>query len=320
MYLLYEVLCCVFGDYVVQCGSLNVFDWLWFDFSYIKVLMVEEIVQVEVEVNDFICQNILVDICIMIFDDVCVFGVQVLFGEKYGDEVCVVLMGQFFGFGKGNDGVIYLLEFCGGMYVGCIGDIGMFVLILEIVLVVGICWIEVLIGQVVMVELCCVDCELFEIVGVLKVQVGEVVIKVCVLVEECKLLVNEVVQLKCQFVMGGGNDDVFKEINGIKLIVCCVDGVFGKEFGLLVDEMKVWFGLGVVVVLVDVDGKVIVVVGVMLDLIVCVIVVELVQVVIVVFGGKGGGGCLDRVQGGVFSFDVVDSVIVVIEMLIGEKV
>lgn len=76
----------------------------------------------------------------MLLDDVVVVGVFVLFGEKYGDEVCVLMMG----IEEGDR--FYLVELCGGIYVCWVGDIGFFKVVSEGVVVFGVCWIEVLIG------------------------------------------------------------------------------------------------------------------------------------------------------------------------------
>ncbi|MTH64942.1 alanine--tRNA ligase [Paracoccus shanxieyensis] len=318
-HLLHEALRRALGDHVAQRGSLNAPDRLRFDFSHTKALTAEEIAQVEAEVNDFIRQNTPVDTRIMTPDDARALGAQALFGEKYGDEVRVVSMGQLPGSGKGNDGATYSLELCGGTHVGRTGDIGMFALTSETASAAGIRRIEALTGQAAMAELRRVDRELSEIAGVLKAQAGEVVTKVRALAEERKSLANEVAQLKRQLAMGGGNDDAPKEINGIKLIARRVDGVSGKELGPLVDEMKARLGSGAVVVLADADGKATVAAGVTPDLTARVTAVELVQAATAALGGKGGGGRPDRAQGGAPSLDAADSAIAAIETLIGEK-
>ena len=318
-HLLHEALRRALGDHVAQRGSLNAPDRLRFDFSHTKALTAEEIAQVEAEVNDFIRQNTPVDTRIMTPDDARALGAQALFGEKYGDEVRVVSMGQLPGSGKGNDGATYSLELCGGTHVGRTGDIGMFALTSETASAAGIRRIEALTGQAAMAELRRVDRELSEIAGILKAQAGEVVTKVRALAEERKSLANEVAQLKRQLAMGGGSDDAPKEINGIKLIARRVDGVSGKELGPLVDEMKARLGSGAVVVLADADGKATVAAGVTPDLTARVTAVELVQVATAALGGKGGGGRPDRAQGGAPSLDAADSAIAAIETLIGEK-
>ncbi|MBD9525908.1 alanine--tRNA ligase [Paracoccus sp. PAR01] len=318
-HLLHEALRRALGEHVAQRGSLNAPDRLRFDFSHAKALTAEEIARVEREVNDFIRQNTPVETRIMTPDDARGLGAQALFGEKYGDEVRVVSMGELVGSGKGANGRTYSLELCGGTHVARTGDIGMFALTSETASAAGIRRIEALTGQAAMDALRRVDGELSEVAGIVKAQAGDVVNKVRALADERKALANEVAQLKRQLAMGGGSDDAPKEINGIKLIARRVDGVSGKELGPLVDEMKSRLGSGAVVVLAEADGKATVAAGVTPDLISRVTAVELVQAATAALGGKGGGGRPDRAQGGAPSLDAADSAIAAIETLIGEK-
>ncbi|CAM3206125.1 alanyl-tRNA synthetase [Paracoccus aminovorans] len=318
-HLLHEALRRALGEHVAQRGSLNAPDRLRFDFSHGKALTAGEIAQVEREVNDFIRQNTPVETRIMTPDDARALGAQALFGEKYGDEVRVVSMGELEGSGKGTGGQTYSLELCGGTHVGRTGDIGMFALTTETASAAGIRRIEALTGQAAMDELRRVDGELSEIAGILKAQSGDVVNKVRALAEERKALANEVAQLKRQLAMGGGSDEKPKDINGIKLIARRVDGVSGKELGPLVDEMKARLGSGAVVVLAEAEGKATVAAGVTPDLTDRLSAVELVQAATFALGGKGGGGRPDRAQGGAPSLAAADQAIAAVETLIGEK-
>ncbi|WP_323716002.1 alanine--tRNA ligase [Paracoccus aminovorans] len=318
-HLLHEALRRALGEHVAQRGSLNAPDRLRFDFSHGKALTAGEIAQVEREVNDFIRQNTPVETRIMTPDDARALGAQALFGEKYGDEVRVVSMGELEGSGKGTGGQTYSLELCGGTHVGRTGDIGMFALTTETASAAGIRRIEALTGQAAMDELRRVDGELSEIAGILKAQSGDVVNKVRALAEERKALANEVAQLKRQLAMGGGSDEKPKDINGIRLIARKVDGVSGKELGPLVDEMKARLGSGAVVVLAEAEGKATVAAGVTPDLTDRLSAVELVQAATVALGGKGGGGRPDRAQGGAPSLAAADQAIAAVETLIGEK-
>ncbi|WP_347267506.1 alanine--tRNA ligase [Paracoccus sp. (in: a-proteobacteria)] len=318
-HLLHEALRRALGEHVAQRGSLNAPDRLRFDFSHSRAMSAEELAQVEREVNDFIRQNSPVETRIMTPDDARALGAQALFGEKYGDEVRVVSMGDLAGSGKGAHGRTYSLELCGGTHVARTGDIGMFALTTETASAAGIRRIEALTGQAAMDELRRVDAELAEVAGIIKAQAGDVVNKVRALADERKALANEVAQLKRQLAMGGGSDDKPKEINGIKLIARRVDGVTGKELGPLVDEMKGKLGSGAVVVLAEADGKATVAAGVTLDLTGRVTAVELVQAATAALGGKGGGGRPDRAQGGAPSLAAADQAIAAVETLIGER-
>ena len=318
-HLLHEALRRALGEHVAQRGSLNAPDRLRFDFSHTKAMSADEIAQVEREVNDFIRQNTPVETRIMTPDDARALGAQALFGEKYGDEVRVVSMGELEGSGKGQAGRTYSLELCGGTHVGRTGDIGMFALTSETASAAGIRRIEALTGQAAMEALRRVDGEMTEIAGILKAQAGDVVGKVRALADERKALANEVAQLKRQLAMGGGSDEAPKEINGIKLVARRVDGVTGKELGPLVDEMKAKLGSGAVVVLAEADGKATVAAGVTPDLVARISAVDLVQAATVALGGKGGGGRPDRAQGGAPSLAAADAAIASVEALIGER-
>ena len=318
-HLLHEALRRALGDHVAQRGSLNAPDRLRFDFSHSKAMTPEELAQVEAEVNGFIRQNTPVETRIMTPDDARALGAQALFGEKYGDEVRVVSMGELSGSGKGANGQTYSLELCGGTHVARTGDIGMFALTAETASAAGIRRIEALTGQAAMEQLRRVDGELSEIAGIIKAQAGDVVAKVRALADERKALANEVATLKRQLAMGGGAEDAPKDINGIKLIARRVDGVSGKDLAPLVEEMKQRLGSGAVVVLTEADGKATVAAGVTQDLTARVTAVELVQAATAALGGKGGGGRPDRAQGGAPSLAAADAAIAAVEALIGAK-
>jgi alanyl-tRNA synthetase len=318
-HLLHEALRRALGDHVAQRGSLNAPDRLRFDFSHSKAMTPDELARVEAEVNGYIRQNTPVETRIMTPDDARALGAQALFGEKYGDEVRVVSMGEQPGSGKGANGQTYSLELCGGTHVARTGDIGMFALTAETASAAGIRRIEALTGQAAMAELRRVDGELAEIAGILKAQSGDVVNKVRALADERKTLANEVAALKRQLAMGGGAEDAPKEINGIKLIARRVDGVSGKDLAPLVEEMKQRLGSGAVVVLTEAEGKATVAAGVTPDLTARLTAVELVQAATAALGGKGGGGRPDRAQGGAPSLAAADAAIAAIETLIGGK-
>ncbi|WP_313136772.1 alanine--tRNA ligase [Paracoccus jeotgali] len=315
-HLLHEALRRALGDHVAQRGSLNAHDRLRFDFSHNKALTPEEIAQVEAEVNEFIRQNAPVQTRIMTPDDARAIGAQALFGEKYGDEVRVVSMGQMDGSGKGSDKQTYSLELCGGTHVARTGDIGMFALTGETASAAGIRRIEALTGDAAMAELRRVDRELSEIAAILKAQSGDVVNKVRALADERRALANEVAQLKRQLAMGGGGAAEAKDVGGVRFVGRVVEGVSGKELGALVDEMKSQLGSGAVLVLGGSDGKATVAAGVTGDLTDRLSAVSMVQAATEALGGKGGGGRPDRAQGGAPSLDAADAAIAAVEAVI----
>lgn len=227
-------------------------------------------------------------------------------------------MGCKDGLGKGIFGDVYLLELCGGIYVMQLGEIGVFVVLVDSVFFVGVCCVEVLIGQVVIDYFKEQQDCLLVVVLVLKVLINEVVDCVKVLFDECKVLVNEVVQFCKEFVMFGGvkGEEFVKEINGMLFKVQVLLGVIGKDLLVIFDDMKGQIGSGIIFLIVDIGGKVVVVVGVIVDLMDCVLVVDIVCVVMFELGGKGGGGCFDMVQGGGVFVDNVEVVIKVVEVIV----
>ena len=118
-HLLHEALRQVLGDHVAQKGSLVAPDRLRFDFSHPKPMTAEEIERVEDIANDYVLQNSPVTTRLMALDDARASGARALFGEKYGDEVRVVAMGE----GAGNT-MGWSVELCGGTHVRRTGDIG----------------------------------------------------------------------------------------------------------------------------------------------------------------------------------------------------
>ncbi|MCT4553674.1 MAG: alanine--tRNA ligase [Pelagimonas sp.] len=301
-HLLHEALREALGDHVAQRGSLNAPDRLRFDFSHNKALSMDELAQVERDVNAYIRQNSAVTTRIMTPDDARGLGAQALFGEKYGDEVRVVSMGQQAGSGKGTDGSTYSLELCGGTHVRQTGDIGAFVTLGDSASSAGVRRIEALTGQAAMDYLAGQDQRLAEVAGVLKAQPAEVPERVRALLDERKKLENEVATLRRELAMAGGAQGggapEAEEVNGVKFHAQVLSGVTGKDLPPLIDEHKSRLGSGAVLLIADAGGKAAVAAGVTDDLKGTLSAVDLVKAAVVELGGKGGGGRPDMAQGG----------------------
>jgi alanyl-tRNA synthetase len=302
-HLLHEALRRTLGDHVAQRGSLNAADRLRFDFSHSKPLSDDEVWQVEVEVNKYIRQNELVETRIMTPDDARALGAQALFGEKYGDEVRVVSMGQLEGSNKGNDASTYSLELCGGIHVRQTGDIGMFVTTGDSASSAGVRRIEGLTGQAAYQYLSDQRAVLGRAAANLKVHPSDVAERVKTLLDERKTLNNEVVQLRRDLAMAGGSLDTkgetgSKNINGIEFTALVLKGVSGKDLPALIDEYKSCLGSGAVLLIADAGGKVAVCAGVTADLTDRLSAVDLVKAVVPQVGGVGGGGRPDMARGG----------------------
>ncbi len=299
-HLLNEALRAALGDHVVQRGSLNAPERLRFDFSHNAALSPEELDRIEREVNTLIRQNGAVSTRIMAPDDARDLGAQALFGEKYGDEVRVVSMGQRDASGKGTDGETYSIELCGGTHVKRLGEIGAFVALGDSASSSGVRRIEALTGQAALDYLRAQDRRLTTAAGVLKVAPVDVVARVKSLLDERKALTNEVAQLRREVAMGGGGTQATgpEEINGLKFHAQVLQGVTGKDLPGLIDEIKGQIGSGVVLLIADTGGKAAVATGVTRDLEGRLSAVELLRAVVPELGGKGGGGRADLAQGG----------------------
>lgn len=300
-HLLHEALRRHLGDHVAQRGSLNAEDRLRFDFSHSKALSPSELDSVAQEVNSYIWQNTPVDTRIMTPDDARDLGAQALFGEKYGDEVRVVSMGQLDGSGKGGDGATYSLELCGGTHVARTGDIGAFAIVSEGASASGIRRIEAMTRTGAANRLA-ERSRLVDAIGdVLRAQPGDLVDRLRGVLDERKALGNEVAQLRRELAMAGGAAQAGQEaetVNGVAVVAQMLSGVTGKDLPALIDEHKAQLGSGAVILIADTGGKAAVAAGVTADLTGQVSAVDLVRAAVAQLGGKGGGGRADMAQGG----------------------
>jgi len=300
-HLLHEALRDALGDHVSQRGSLNAPDRLRFDFSHNAAVSQADIRAIEEEVNGYIRQNAPVDTRIMTPDDARALGAQALFGEKYGDEVRVVSMGQQAGSGKGAAGDTYSLELCGGTHVRQTGDIGTFVVLGDSASSAGVRRIEALTGAAAFAHLRNQDHRLSEVAGMLKAQSDEVGSRVRSLMDERKSLQNQLAEARRALAMSGGGDHAAPtavEVAGVKFHAQVLSGVTGKDLPALVDEYKANLGSGAVLLIADTGGKAAVAAGVTADLMDRISAVDLVKAAVVELGGKGGGGRADMAQGG----------------------
>jgi alanyl-tRNA synthetase len=229
-------------------------------------------------------------------------GAQALFGEKYGDEVRVVSMGELAGSGKGNDANTYSLELCGGTHVCQTGDIGAFVALGDSASSSGVRRFEALTGQAALDHMTQQSKQLAAIASEMKAPVAEVGTRVKALLDERKALANEVAQLRRELAMSGGatqgQGPAAKDINGVSFIAQVLAGVSGKDLPSLIDEHKNRVESGAILLIADTGRKVAVAAGVTPDLTDRVSAVDLVKAAVVELGGKGGGGRPDMAQGG----------------------
>lgn len=309
-HLLHEALRHALGDHVAQRGSLNAQDRLRFDFSHNEAISAADMSRVETEVNSYIRQNTTVETRIMTPDDARALGAQALFGEKYGDEVRVVSMGQQQGSGKGSEQDTYSLELCGGTHVQRTGDIGAFVMLGDSASSAGVRRIEALTGETALAHLRAQDHLLAQTALELKSPSNVVPERVRALMDERRNLTNEVAQLRRELAMSGGaSTPEAKEINGIAFHAQVLTGVTGKDLPALVDEHKTRLGSGAVLLIADAGGKAAVAAGVTDDLKGALSAVDILRAAVAELGGKGGGGRPDMAQGGGASVENADAAI-----------
>ncbi|MGY8960454.1 MAG: DHHA1 domain-containing protein, partial [Alphaproteobacteria bacterium] len=245
------------------------------------------------EVNNRVRENFDVATRIMTPDDAVEAGALALFGEKYGDEVRVVSMGD-------ADGDKYSVELCGGTHVSRTGDIGYFRITSESASAAGVRRIEAMTGA------SAVDSakeqveHLNAVASTLRVSTADAPGRVAALLDERRELDREVSRLRQQLAAGGGGakESEAKDIGGVAFASRTLKDVPAKELKPLVDSIKGQLGSGVVAVIAVNDGKASVVVGVTEDLVERVSAVDLVRVGSAGVGGKGGGGRPDMAQAG----------------------
>ena len=353
-HLLHAALRARLGDHVTQKGSLVAPDRLRFDISHPKPVNEDELAAVEATVNEQIAAKAAVVTHLMEPDAAVEAGAMALFGEKYGDEVRVVSMGDDFS-----------TELCGGTHVANTGDIGVFKIIGEGAVAAGIRRIEALTGEGAKKYLAGAEEALARAAALLETGPASVPAAVQALLDQRRKLEHELTAARRQAATGagggsdnkrivqaaepteaphhedplaataallkvqpadvpgrvealmsevrqlqadlaevrensssGGEEDVIKDIGGIKYQPKLLAGIPAKELKSLADDLKSQVGSGVVALVSVDDGKASVVVGVTEDLLEKISAVDLVRAGSAAVGGKGGGGRPDMAQAG----------------------
>ncbi len=308
-HLLHRALRLVLGEHVTQKGSLVGPDRLRFDFAHPKALTPDELEKIERLTNQIILQNSEVVTRLMGQDEAIEAGAMALFGEKYGDEVRVVTMGQGAG-GPADDEMVereseppFSVELCGGTHVRRTGDIGLVRIISESAVAAGVRRIEALTGQGARHYLAQQDQQLKEIAALLKTKPSEVKERLGSVLEERKSLEKALAEARRKLAMGGGaatkSGADIRSVGNTRYLARRLEGIPPKDLRGLVDEGKQQVGSGIVaIVTVTEEGKAGLSVGVTKDLTDRFDAVDLVKTGSVLLGGKGGGGRPDMAQAG----------------------
>jgi alanyl-tRNA synthetase len=317
-HLLHEALRQVLGDHVAQKGSLVAPDRLRFDFSHPKPMSNTEIERVEDIANDIVLQNTPVITRLLSRDDAIASGARALFGEKYGDEVRVVAMGE-----SGGNAMGWSVELCGGTHVRRTGDIGLVSVVGEAAVGSGVRRIEALTGAMARKELNKFRSEIKVVAAEMNAPVGEVTARAGAIVAERKRLERELSDVKKKLAMGGGSNagagaDGVRTVGDVKLMARAVEGIELKDLRGLADEGKKKVGSGVVAIVgVTGEGKAGLVVGVTEDLTGRFNAVDLARKGAEALGGKGGGGRPDMAQAGGPDGSKADAALAAIEAALG---
>ncbi len=278
-HLLHAALRQILGEHVQQKGSLVEAGRLRFDFSHFEAITPEQLAEIEARVNRKIRANLLVETKLMSQEEAQASGAMALFGEKYGDVVRVLSMGDF------------SVELCGGTHVKRTGDIGVFKITSEGGVAAGVRRIEAVAGEGALRYIGETEKNLAHIAALLKTDSGTVQAKTQQLIEHSRHLEKELEQLKAKLASSQGGDLAAQavEIDGIKVLAAKLEGGDAKSLRDTVDQLKNKLGTAVVVLAAVDDGKVSLVAGVTKAETARVRAGDLVNNVAQQVGGKGGG-------------------------------
>lgn len=245
-HLLHKALRTVLGTHVEQAGSLVTRDRLRFDFTHFSAMSQDEIKEVEAIVNKEIRAALPVVTDVMSLEDAKKTGAMALFGEKYGDKVRVVRMGDF------------STELCGGTHVKNTSEISCFKILSEAGVAAGVRRIEALTSDGLIHHYENVEQELHAAAAAAKSTPADLKTKIESMMEEIKTLHSENEKLKSKLAKEAMGDvmDQVQEVKGVKVLAVRADGVDMNGLRNLGDQLKEKIGEGVVVIASVLDGKV----------------------------------------------------------------
>ncbi|MDH3454546.1 MAG: alanine--tRNA ligase, partial [Desulfuromonadales bacterium] len=278
-HILQAVLVEVLGDHVKQAGSLVTPERLRFDFSHFTALTAAELRRIETEVNRRIRENSTVEISEMAAAEAVAAGATALFGEKYGERVRVVNLGDF------------SMELCGGTHTAAAGDIGLFKIIQEAGIAAGVRRIEAATGTRALELVQQQEEAIGRIAGLVKSDRPQLETRLEKMMERHRELERELATLESRLKAGQANDIMsqVKEIDGIKLLAAEVESADGKGLREMADKLRDKVGSGVVAIGCPYEGKVNLLVAVTADLTGKLHAGKLVAALAADVGGRGGG-------------------------------
>ncbi|HSS46061.1 MAG TPA: alanine--tRNA ligase, partial [Burkholderiales bacterium] len=278
-HLMHSALRQVLGTHVLQKGSLVDEFKTRFDFSHPQPVTPDQIREVENLVNREIRHNEPAEARIMKYNEAIKFGAMALFGEKYGDEVRVMSMGNF------------STELCGGTHVKRTGDIGFFKIVSETGVAAGVRRVEAVTGEGALEYVQQQEARMLEAAAALKAQPQELTQKINQIIENVRALEKELGRLKYKLASSHGEELINQavEVKGVKVLAATLEGADAKTLRETVDKLKDKLNSCVVVLGSAEGGKVTLIAGVTQDLISKIKAGDLVNHVAQQVGGKGGG-------------------------------
>jgi alanyl-tRNA synthetase len=305
-HLLHEALRRKLGTHVQQKGSLNAPDRLRFDVSQPRPMTADELAWAEAEVNARIRENSVVTTRLMTPEAAVAEGAMALFGEKYGDEVRVVAMGN----GEAGRGA-FSIELCGGTHVARTGDIGLFRIVSESAVSAGVRRVEAVTGAAALAAIAENDRRLQEVAQALKAGPAEIVERVNALVEDRRKLERQVSDLQRRLAMGDVEASV-EQVAGLAFAGRNLGDIPARDLKGLAEAIQKQLSSGVVALVSTADGRASIVVAVSPDLASRFNAVDLVRLASPSVGGKGGGGRPDLAQAGGPNVDGADDALAVV--------
>jgi len=278
-HLMHAALRKVLGGHVQQKGSLVDAHRTRFDFSHPQPMHADEIRKVEELVNDAIRRNVEVSARIMKFDAAIKAGALAFFGDKYGDEVRVIGMGEV------------STELCGGTHVSRTGDIGMFKIVSESGVAAGVRRVEAVTGEGALEYVQELERQMSFVEGFYQTTRDRLEERIQAAREHERSLEKELARLKSKLAASQGDDlaDRASEVKGAKVLAASLEGADAKTLRETMDKLKDRLKSAAIVLGTVSDGKVSLVAGVTKDLTAKVKAGELVNFVAQQVGGKGGG-------------------------------
>jgi len=277
-HLMHKALRDVLGEHVQQKGSLVDSEKTRFDFVQPSPMTDAQIREVEIRVNAEILANQATQARVMAIEDAQKTGATMLFGEKYGDEVRVLDIGNS-------------RELCGGTHVARTGDIGLFLVIGESGVAAGVRRIEAVTGDIALAYVQTREQEIRQAAAALKAQPSELGTKLTQMLDNVRTLEKELDRMKSKLAASAGDELVQRavDVGGVQVLAAQLDGVDAKGLRETADKLRDKLKSCALVLGTVIDGKVSLIAAVTPDVIGKIKAGELVNFVATQVGGKGGG-------------------------------